>query len=313
VIDITVIGGGATARICSDILSEAGFRVRHALELDYEDRSPIILAESPSAPGIARTAVDNGRHVLVAAPASFTIDRLAGLFASRRRAQALFLWTRRRHHPGYRFVAGLVESDPTWQPRYIRHETLTTEAPGPGVSSWTLLESTAVVLGLTAEEPESVVASGTLNPVRNAPEFVSASITLPSSRVFLQVGLGETMERHETLVAGDGRKAHIDERDERVPVRVTSDGNRAEDAGPARWLSCDAPTPQQLARRQCIAFLDATLHPELAQEEAALWVRALATLDAVQQSIYRGGVEVPVELGESEARFRVLPPSVESA
>jgi predicted dehydrogenase len=313
VIDITVIGGGATARICTDILSEAGFRVRHGLDFDNEDRSPIILDESAAAPGIARQAVDAGRHLLIATPASFSTERLAALFAARRRAQALFLWSSRRHHPGYRFVAGLVESDATWRPRYVRHQMLTQEPPSPGLSSWTLLESVAVVLGVTNEEPESVAASGTLNPVRNAPDLVSASIAMPSTSVFVQVALGETVERRETLIAADGRKAHIDEMDEQVPVRVTSDGNRAEDAGPPRWLSCSPPTSEQLARRQCISFLDATLHPELAQEEAALWVRALATAEAAQQSMYRGGIEVPVERGETEAKFRVLAPRAETA
>ena len=40
--DATIIGSGVAAGACSDVLSRAGFNLRHAFELDPHDRSPAL-------------------------------------------------------------------------------------------------------------------------------------------------------------------------------------------------------------------------------------------------------------------------------
>lgn len=307
-IDITIIGAGTVARACSDLLSAAGFGLRRTFEFDNDDRSPIILGEIPAALNIARQAVEAGRHLMVANPSLFSPERLALLYETRRKAQALYLWSGRRYHPSYRFVGGLIESDPIWQPRYIRQETLLADPPGVGLANWTLVEATALVIGLTGSVPRGASASAAANPLRNANELMSVTVNFPYTLAFVQVGLGEAVERRETLIAATGRKAFVDELNPSVPVRLITDDLRNEAANSTRWLSTAAPTTEEMARQQCLAFLDSTLHPVQTQDEAALWTQAFAVVDAARLSLAKGGVETPVEHLESEApRFRILP------
>ncbi len=307
-IDITIIGAGAVARACSDLLSAAGFGLRRTFEFDNDDRSPIILGEIPAALNIARQAVEAGRHLMVANPSLFSAERLALLYETRRKAQALYLWSGRRYHPSYRFVGGLIESDPIWQPRYIRQETLLADPPAVGLANWTLVEATALVIGLTGSVPRGASASAAANPLRNANELMSVTVNFPYTLAFVQVGLGEAVERRETLIAATGRKAFVDELNPSVPVRLITDDLRNEAANSTRWLSTAAPTTEEMARQQCLAFLDSTLHPVQTQDEAALWTQAFAVVDAARLSLAKGGVETPVEHLESEApRFRILP------
>ena len=143
--DLTLIGGGPIARACSDILSRAGFQLRHAFDLDSHERCPVILGDIPGAFDTARQAVDSGRPVLITNPAALPVERLPLLLESRRRNQAVFIWSSRRYHPGYHFVRGLIEADATWRPRFLRHESLYTEPATTGLLRWYALESAALI------------------------------------------------------------------------------------------------------------------------------------------------------------------------
>jgi hypothetical protein len=305
-IDITIIGGGSAVRACTDLLTSAGFGLRRTFEFDNEDRSPIILGELPAAHQTARQAVDSGRHLLIANPSQFSPERLELLFDGRRRAQALFLWSTRRYHPSYRFVSSLIESDSTWQPRHLRHETLLTETASAGVANWTLLESAALVADIAGASAESVAASGAANPMRNANELMNLAIEFPSLRAFITIGLGEAVERRETLIAGQHRRVFLDELNHSVPVRLLSDDHGGEHPA-ARWLSTNAPSAEEMARQQCLAFLDSTLNPNQTVDEAMTWQLALAIVAASRQSLISSGAPMPVEQPDPGShRFHVI-------
>src|SRR5688572_5868576 len=152
--DVTILGGGDEARVCSDVLTRAGFAVQHAFELDPHDPSPVIIGEVSGALHVTREAVEQGRHVLMAATHFLTPERLASLFDIRRRSQALFVWNARRYHPGFRLVSGLMETDAGWQPRYLRHESLSMDAPSAASVRWSCLEAIALVSALANDEPQ---------------------------------------------------------------------------------------------------------------------------------------------------------------
>jgi len=316
--DVTVIGGGGPARACGEVLSRAGFRVFHTFSLEEGDRSPLIVGEVNGAFSVVLQAVESGRHVLIASPYALTPERIALLLEKRKRSQAFFVWSERRYHPGYRFVGGLIEADASWRPRYLRLESLGAEATNSGLMRWRLLESLALLVGIAAEAPLSVAATATANSVRNAPDFISLFLAFKDIEAFVQVGLGEALERREMLLAADGRKAYVDELNQSMPLRLMEDEPANRQSSAARWVSCAAPTEEELARQQCFAFLDATLKPNLTQGEADVWLRALAALDAVDRSLQADGAAVPVQIREEEPRFRLiggqslssLPPSV---
>jgi hypothetical protein len=306
-VDITIIGGGGAARACTDLLTAAGFDLRRTFAFDNEDRSPIILGEVPAALNIARQAVESGRHLLIANPHQYSPERLGLLYEGRRSAQALFLWSARRYHPSYRFVSSLIQSDPTWQPHHLRHESLTTEPASTGLASWSLIEAASLVTGLTSEAPVSVAASAAMNPLRNANELLNLAVEFPGVQAFILVGLAEAIERRETLIAGQRRRIFIDELSPTVPLRLISDDAGGEQPA-ARQLSTSIPGAEEAARQQCLAFLDSTLHPAQTQDEAKLWTRAFAIGVASRQSLLNNGAATEVVLRESEApRFRVIP------
>ena len=305
-VDVTIVGGGASAHSCIDTLSRAGLQVRRAPALEAGDRSPVILGESIGAFAVARQAVETGRHLLIASPATLPADRLSLLLASRKRAQSIFVWNDRRYHPAYRFVNGLVESDATWQPHYLRHETLSLGPTTNALSRWHTLEAVALVLTLTPEVPLALSAVAHLNAIRNAPDLVSLRLAFHGLEAFVQVGMGEAIERRETLVAAADRKAYVDELNQSMPLRLVEDESRAGSAGQARWPSCPLPDPEDLARLQCVAFLDSTLKPDLAQAETTLWLRSLAVLQAATRSFAAHGALTDVELLEEQPRFRVV-------
>jgi hypothetical protein len=142
--------------------------------------------------------------------------------------------------------------------------------------------------------------------MRNANELMNLSIEFPSFRAFLQLGLGEAMERRETLIAGATRRLFVDELDTSVPVRLISDDESTE-APTSRWLSTRAPAAEELARQQVVSFLDSTLHPEHTQDEATLWTRAFAIIVAARQSLLNGGGAVQVQQRDSQAPgFRII-------
>ena len=303
-VDVTVIGGGTRARDCGEVLSRSGFSLAHSFEVDTGSRSPIVLGEVQGAFQLAREAMETGRHLLIAGTQILTPERLTLLLERRRPAQALFVWSDRRHHPGYRFVAGLMESDSTWRPRYLRQEVLSTDHPTNALFRWRTLESIALVNGITAAEPRTVNATAVFNAKRNAPDLSSLSITYRDVEAQLLVGLGEAMERRETLLASATRKAFVDELNSSMPIRIIDD--EPVNAQSARWLSCTAPSSEELARQQCIAFLDATLHAQRTVDEAGIWHASLAALASMEQSL-TAHAPADVVIRPEESKFRVVP------
>lgn len=304
--DVTLIGSGAIMRASSDILSRAGFTLRHAFDVDDGERSPIILGDTPGGYALAHEAVNSGRHVLISNPAALPVERLSLLFESRRRAQALFVWSDRRYHPGYRFSRGLVETDATWAPRFLRQETLTTEPATAGLLRWRVTESAALLQSLTSSTPMSVSARGTPSALRSTTDYLSLSLGFQNVDGFISVGLGEPVERRETLIAAADRKAIVDELNPSVPVRLLNDEPGASQMVPARWVSYAPPPHEELVRQQCLAFLEATAETALAQEEAQLWQRALGVLAAMERSLQTDSAMVPVAVAPDRSALRVI-------
>ncbi len=256
--DVTIIGNGTAARTSGEVLTKAGFSLHRSFEFEDADRSPVILGEVPSSLRIAREVVESGRHLLIANPMAIAPDWLGRLFEQRHKAQSIFLWSERRYHPSYHFASTLMKTDATWRPRYLRHETLLREQPSPGLVRWSLFEALSLISSIAGSKPLAVSAAGVHNPRRNATDHFSLSLTFRDLAAFIEVGLGEAVERRETLVAADNRKACIDELNTSVPLRLISDDLRSDPLGAARWLSCGTSTPEEMARQQCLAFLDAT-------------------------------------------------------
>ena len=73
----------------------------------------------------------------------------------------------------------------------------------------------------------------------------------------------------------------------------------------ARWLSCTAPSSEELARQQCIAFLDSTLHASRTVDEARIWRSSLSALASMEQSLVRPGA-VDVVIPDEDTQIRVV-------
>ncbi|MPZ49789.1 MAG: hypothetical protein GEU75_10940 [Dehalococcoidia bacterium] len=305
-VDVTILGSGAAAQTCGEVLYRAGFKVNRALDLEAGDHTPVILGECNGAFAIARQAIESGRHLMIAAPGAISAERLALLFADRKRAQSIFIWNERRYHPGYRFVNSLTETDATWRPRYLRLETLCTEPTNSALVRLRTLEAIALLLSITSESPVEVSGLAEANPMRNAPDLIALRLVFAGLEAFIQVGMGEAIERRETLLAAANRKAYVDELNQSMPLRLVEDDSRPAAGPQARWLSCPPPGPEEMARQQCLAFLDATLKTNLAQAEASLWLRSIAVLQATDRSLQADGAPAPVEVGEEQPRFRVI-------
>jgi hypothetical protein len=312
-VDATIIGGGARARDCGEILSRTGFSLAHSFEVDTGSSSPIILGEVQGGYQLAREAISAGRHLLIADTQVLTPERLTLLLEHRRPGQALFVWSDRRSHAGYRFMAGLRESDNTWRPRYIRQEVLGTEHTTTALMRWRTLEALALLNSIARQDPKTVSATAVVNRKRNAPDLVNLTIDFNDVRSHVIVGLGEALDRRETLLASDTRKVYVDELNASMPIRIIDD--EPVSANSARWLSSMAPSSEELARQQCLGFLDATVNANLSAEEAALWNRSLATLASMEQALAQHG-PVEVVIRQETTRFRSIgglaytPPSV---
>ena len=292
--DIVVAGSGTAARLSGEVLAVAGFRVGSEAS-GGTGRCPLILGQSAEAFVTAWQAVESGRHVLLAHPAALSPGQLATILAARAPRQALFIWGERRFHPAYRLVAGLVQAgDATWQPRYLRNTTYSAERPTTALMRWRTIESLALVFDLLGASPASVSASGAPNVGCGAPDFYSLSLDLTTTTAFLSVALGEGTERRETVLAAPARKAYIDEMNQTVPVRLVDDDPPTDPGGAARWVSCPSPSPAELARQQCLAFLEATERPALAATETDTWQRALAAWRAAEASLSAGSARVDV-------------------
>jgi hypothetical protein len=215
------------------------------------------------------------------------------------------LWSERRQHPAYHLVAGLTRSDEvSWKPRYLRLATLSRDRPTSPLLRWRVLESVAIALELSSREPESLRAYGVSSAPRASMDFVAVTMDLGDADAFLQVGLGEGISRRETVLAAAERKAYVDELDPSVPVRLVDDGPQA-DAG-IRLVSCPSPGTSELARQQCLSFLEAATSPARCQAEADIWLRAAGCWQAVERSLAAHGA--PVEVREPvAASLRVMP------
>lgn len=288
------------------MLSRAGFSLHHSLDLESSGRSPVILGDIPGALGIAKEAVEAGRHILITNPLNLPIERLQMLLDSRRRAQALFVWSERRHHPGYKFISGLIEADGTWIPRFLRLDYLSSDQATSNLLRWRVAESLALAQSIAGAVPVNVSAHAVANPLRTATDQLHINVELDDYEAFVQVGLGEAIERRETLIAASDRKAFVDELNQSVPVRLVDAEPGRVESSPARWVSCPAPTPDELARQQCLSFLEATLDSGLAQKEASHWVRSLSVLKAMERSLLENGRTIEVARQAEEPRFRLL-------
>jgi hypothetical protein len=316
VADLVILGGGAIARRCADLLSASGHTVRRSFEVDAHDRSPILIGEMPGAFSLARQAISDGRHVLLASAASLRPERLGPLFESRRRNQTLFIWSERRYHPAYRFVTSLAETAATWRPRYIRMESLTRETAASSSFRWLTAESVALVLRLVSGPPLHVWATAPAGRPAAGPDLLTATVSFADLQAHLLTAAGEALERRETLLAAAHRKAYVDEMNDAMPVRlIEADGERAR--APSRWLAYPFAGPDELVRQQCLAFLEAAGQAEASAAEAVLWRRCLGTLAAIERSLTLAA-PVEVELKDEEPRLRLLegeglrrtPPSV---
>ena len=294
--DVTIFGAGPTANNCFDVLSRKGLRVSRTLDFDPDDSRPLIIGEASGAYQTTRQAAEAGRHMLIASQQALSPERLMPLLQNRRPWQAIFVWSERRYHPGYRLIGGLTETDATWRPRFLRSETLSTEPSSATLFRLHAMEAIGLVIGIAAAEPERVAAHASAYTKRNTFDLLNLEVTFPELQAFIQVGLGEAIERRETLLASDTRKAYVDELDLTAPGRlVDNDPAIGESRRSQRWLSCHSPSSDELVRKQCFAFLDATLKPWLAEEEATRWRRALDVLAAMQRSLDTNGTSVTVE------------------
>ncbi len=302
--EISVLGEGHAARRCRELLAGAGFAVRPETT-DEPSRAPLVLGETPQAFATAWQAFEAGRHILLAAPQLLSAPQLDTLLASRRARQAVVLWSERRFHPAYRMLSGLVQAgDSTWEPRYVRQTTLSGEPVSGALMRWRVIEALLLALDLAAATPVRLSATSAVNPGRHADDFVSVSLSFEGIDGFVQVGLGEGLERRESLLAAANRKAYVDEMNPHVPLRLVED-DPPDGGGAARWVSCPAQSDDHLARQQCAAFLELTQQPALAAIEADVWRQALSVWRAAEASIAAGGRPVDIQKPESTG-LRVL-------
>jgi hypothetical protein len=304
--DVTIIGGGTAAQASSEVLTRAGFRLRHAFELDPRERLPVVLGELQGGFNVAKEAAEKGRHLLVCNPQAFGIEKMSQLLEMRKSNQAMFFWHERVYHPGYRFVAALIESDQTWRPKYLRLESLTPESTNSALARWRTLESLRLIMSIAQDAPLNISATEAINTTRNGPDLVSLLVGFKGLEAFIQLGMGEAIERREMLLAAPGRRAFVDELNASAPVRlVDSDAGQRNGPG-ARWLATGAPTYDEMARQQCVAFFEATTKSSQAADEASFWRRSLAALDGMDRSIQANGALVQVSVRDESLRFRLV-------
>ena len=304
--DATIIGSGVAAGACSEVLTRAGFNLRHAFELDPDDRSPVILGDVHGALGVARQAVEEGRHLLICNPQFLTSDRLTQMLDERRSAQALFLWSERSYHPGYRFVSGLIETDSTWRPKYLRLETLCAEPTTSTLARWRTLDSLRLLMSIADDMPMSVSGTQAQNSTRVGPDLITMLVGFKDLEAFVQVGMGEALERREMLLAAPNRRAYVDELNASAPVRLVDYDASSRPGAGARWLACGTPTTDEMARQQCLAFFEGTNRPSRAKDEADAWTRSLSTLGGLDRSLEANGAAVRVLMREETPRFRLV-------
>jgi hypothetical protein len=178
------------------------------------------------------------------------------------------------------------------------------DAPSTAAVRWNALEAISLVTALAEDQPQVVMANALLNTKRNCPDLLTMKVAYREVESLILVGLGEGIERHETLIAAPTRKVLVDGLSYDAPVRVIDDEALYEPV--TRWLSCPTASPHELARQQCVAFLEAAAHPALAKQEAVIWLQSLATLDAVDRSLAANGAGMLIRDEAPQPRVRVL-------
>lgn len=291
--DLTIIGNGNTTRDCAEVLVQAGFHLHHAFDLEEAVETPVIFGEVMGLAGLVDKALKQGRHVLIASPRSLPAARFASLLAERKPDRALFVWNDRRFHPAHRVLQGLVQADVTWRPRFLRLETMSLLPALQTLTDWQLLESLSLIEDLTGAEPLSVAASMVYNPLRNAPDFVCLNLSLKALTAHISLSMNEPVERRDLTLVADDRRAYVDELNQAVPLRLVETERSA--AGHARWVSCSQPSSAELARQQCVAFLEAISDAGKANTDAVIWQRSLAMLETIDDSLQAGGIPVKVQ------------------
>jgi hypothetical protein len=299
-VDVVLAGRGGSLRDCRDLLLRAGFEV--GAGLDTSEKCPVVLGESPALFPQALQVLEAGRHLLLADPAGLSAHQLAGLLAVRRPRQAFYIWSERRGHPAYRLISGLIRTDVAgWRPRYARHVSFEDQRSTAGGLRWLTWDSLAIVLELLDAQPEAVSASAAASAIRGSPEFLSLRLEFAGGALaFLQLGLNQTLGRRETIVVGEERTALINELERERPITLY-EGRAISDR---RLAPCSAPSASELARRQCVAFLQGAAGPAKAQREADLWLHVSSCWQAVETSLAEQGARV--ELDEPEAALRVI-------
>ena len=288
--DVVLAGQGRSLRDCRSLLTLAGFELSG--ELNIDSKCPVILGDLPHLFSQALQLIEAGRDILIASPQSLSAAQLASLLAGRKTRQAVFVWNERRYHPAYRLVSGLIRSDEAgWRPRYVRQSALSDERPSASLLRWRMNESLALAIELAGREPEVLTARGAANPWRGAMDFLSVAIELQGVNAFVEAGLGEGFSRRETVLAAHDRKAYIDELNPSVPVRLADDDDPAPGS---RSVSCASPGPAELARLQCVAFLEAVASAWRCQAEADLWLRVIGCWEAIESSLAAPGLAVQV-------------------
>ena len=124
-----------------------------------------------------------------------------------------------------------------------------------------MMEKASLVAGIAGDDPLEVAAHASANEKRNSFDLINLEVRFAEPQVFIQVGLGEALERRGTLLAAASRRAYVDELDQTAPVRIVDDDSISESR--VRWLACPAPSSEEQARQQCVTFLNACLNPKL--------------------------------------------------
>jgi hypothetical protein len=282
--DVTVLGGGAIARACGDVLTQAGLHIHRTFELESNDRGPLIVGEVPGSLRLARQAVGQGRHVLVAFSGGSRRRCLEPLLSARVQGQALCFWSERRYLSPYLELARLQSEDARWRPQYLRQQTLTTAPPGSDEGEACLSEGLALLITLAGSEAADCLwAERVRRSLQHGPDAVSVGLAFRGVTAHLEVGTGELFERRETLLVSAAGKAFVDELALARPLRLADleAGPMLGDIPPLRGLRCGAGRRDDTVLTQCRAFLDLTTAACAAEREARLWSHVLTCLQAM--------------------------------
>ena len=274
--DVTIIGGGAAAASCSDVLTRAGFNVSTHLRARARRPQPRHPRRGQRRLPIARQAVERGRHLLHRQPRSSSRPSGSRLPAGRP-ASVL-----RPSSSGASAATtpATASSAASWKPTppgaraTCASETLSLEAPTTAIFRWRTLDA----VGLASASP--AYASRSSSPP--APRQHQAQLARPAHP-------GDHLPRPATPSSRSvsakpwsvarpcspppTRKAFVDELNQTTPVRLVDDepgsspGQRPLALLPiARRRRAGAPAVPRLPRRQLQAEARAGRSDDLAPQ-----------------------------------------------